>query len=247
MANQFTDKIIVISGANRGIGLAIADIFANAGGTVVTLQRNKHPRYPTQQCDLANADECKQSIAKILSDFGKIDVLINNAGIMLEGSADISIAEDVWQQTLAVNLTAPYLLIEAARQSLCQQRGNIINISSIEGSATHRSHSAYAASKAGLEGLTRGVAVDLGDAGVRCNAIAPGWIDTELNQAFIASQDNQSEFNRGLTKIHPLGRTGKPTEIAELALWLASDAASFITGQTFTIDGGRTVKLSLPN
>lgn len=246
MANRFTNKVVVISGASRGIGLAIADSFANAGAKVIVIQRNKHPHYQTIQADLANADDCKKSIVQVLATAGKIDVLINNAGIMLEGSDDIAVAEEVWQQTLAVNLTAPYLLIEAARQSLCQNQGTIINISSIEASATHKNHIAYAASKAGLDGLTRGVAIDLGNRGVRCNAIAPGWIDTDLNQAFVAAQPNQQDFNEGLKKIHPLERTGSPTDIAELALWLASDAAGFVTGQVFSVDGGRTTKLSLP-
>lgn len=244
--NYFAGKVIVISGASRGIGAAIAEAFANANGQVVTLQRSNHPTHATISTNLADSESCKNSINQVLAKFGKIDVLINNAGVMIEETDSIEQRQQAWQQTLAINLTAPYLLAQYASASLAENRGNIINISSIEGSATHPNHSAYAASKAGLDGLTRGLAVDLGGKGIRCNAIAPGWIDTELNQAFIEAQGDNPQFHENLKNIHPLKRTGKSADIAELALWLASDAAGFISGQVFNVDGGRTVKLSLP-
>ena len=151
-----------------------------------------------------------------------------------------------WQRSLDINATAPFLLIKYALPSLKKRAGRIINISSIEAQGSNPQHSAYCASKAALEGLTRAVAVDHGKDGVRCNAIAPGWIDTEFNDAFINTQANPTEFRAGLANIHPTGRTGTPEDIAQLALWLASQQASFVTGQVWTVDGGRTRKLSLP-
>ena len=129
---------------------------------------------------------------------------------------------------------------------LIKNSGTVINIGSIEGIGSNPRHPAYCASKAGLHGLTRAIAVDHGKQGVRCNAVAPGWIDTDLNTAFIESLGNPDEFREKIGGIHPVGRTGKPEEIATLVTWLASEEASFVTGQVWTVDGGRTSQLSLP-
>ncbi len=129
---------------------------------------------------------------------------------------------------------------------LINTSGAIVNIGSIEGLGSNPRHPAYCASKAGLHGLTRAVAVDHGADGVRCNAVAPGWIDTDLNLAFIESFGDPDEFREKIGGIHPVGRTGKPEEIASLVKWLASDEAAFVTGQVWTVDGGRMSKLSLP-
>ena len=124
--------------------------------------------------------------------------------------------------------------------------GSIVNIGSIEGLGSNPRHPAYCASKGGLHALTRAVAVDHGPQGVRCNAVAPGWIDTELNVDFIESLGDPEAFREQIGRIHPLRRTGAPEEVAELVVWLASDKAAFVTGQVWTVDGGRMCQLSLP-
>ena len=164
---------------------------------------------------------------------------------MREASAqDMQIAD--WQYMMAVNLTAPFLLIKSAMPHLCAVAGNIVNIGSIEGLGANPLHPAYCASKAGLHGLTRAIAVDAGGANVRCNAVAPGWVNTDLNEAFIDATPDPAAFRAQIGEIHPLRRTGTADEIAKMVVWLASDAASFVTGQIHVIDGGRTAQLSLP-
>ena len=153
---------------------------------------------------------------------------------------------DDWSHDLAVNLTAPFLMVRSALAHLRATRGCIVNIGSIEGLGANPGHAAYCAAKAGLHGLTRAIAIDHGKDGIRCNAVAPGWIDTQLNEEFIESMEDAAAFRRDIGKIHPAGRTGSPPEIAALVAFLASEEAAFITGEIYRIDGGRMAKLSLP-
>jgi meso-butanediol dehydrogenase/(S,S)-butanediol dehydrogenase/diacetyl reductase len=153
---------------------------------------------------------------------------------------------EAWERTLRVNLTAPFLMIQAALPYLRLSLGAIVNVGSIEGLGSNPQHAAYCSSKAGLHGLTRAIAVDHGSEGVRCNAVAPGWIDTDLNLDFIESMPDPVAFRRDIGRIHPIGRTGKPGEVAALVAFLAAEESGFITGQVYTVDGGRMAKLSLP-
>ena len=243
---NWSEKVALVTGGRSGIGAAIAAKLSSNGVTVVTAQRGDDPVHRCITADFLAPDEPERVIAEVITMVGRLDILVNNAGIMREGTA-LETSETDWAETLQVNLTVPFMLIKHALPHLMAQGGGaIVNIGSIEGLGSNPRHPAYCASKGGLHALTRAVAVDHGDSGVRCNAIAPGWIDTDLNTAFIESLGDPAAFKAALGGIHPVGRTGTPEEVAGLAAWLASDEAAFVTGQVWTVDGGRTSQLSLP-
>ncbi|MCP5089142.1 MAG: SDR family oxidoreductase [Rhodobacteraceae bacterium] len=242
--SDFEGKVALVTGGRSGIGLACAEMLAARGAKVITAQRGPADGFETVSADFTDPTAPKTVISEVIGRAGQLDVLINNAGIMFEGTAEET-PPDQWDATLMVNLTAPFLLIKYALPHL-KDGGAIVNVGSIEGLGSNPRHPAYCASKAGLHGLTRAVAVDHGPDGVRCNAVAPGWIDTDLNLDFIESLGDPAAFRREIGKIHPAGRTGLPEEVGALVVFLASDGAAFITGQIYTVDGGRTAKLSLP-
>jgi meso-butanediol dehydrogenase/(S,S)-butanediol dehydrogenase/diacetyl reductase len=240
-------KTALITGASSGIGEAIARRFAAEGYRVLSAQRRPAPVGESLSADLLQPGAAQAVMAQVSALTDRLDVLVNNAGLMLEGTAEESSEAD-WQAQMDLNLSLPFMLIREALPLLRQSGGGaIVNIGSVEGLAANPRHPAYAASKAGLHGLTRAIAVDEGPRGVRCNAVAPGWIDTPLNLDFIESlTGDTAAFHAGLKDIHPVGRTGRPEEIADLVYWLGSDQAGFMTGQVLILDGGRTAKLSLP-
>ena len=242
---RFEGKIALVTGGRSGIGRAIARRLQNEGARVFTAQRGEDPEFEHVRADFADMDAPARIIEDVVTNSGRLDVLVNNAGLMQEVAIeDMSLAD--WQHSLAVNLTAPFLMIKHALPHLRQTRGTIVNVGSFEGIGCNPLHAAYSASKAGLHGLTRAVAVDHGKDGVRCNAVAPGWIDTELNLEFIKATPDPDAFRRDIGKIHPAGRTGKPEEVAALVAFLAAEESGFVTGQVYTVDGGRMTKLSLP-
>ena len=241
---NFKNKVALVTGASSGIGAAIAKKLSNQGARVFAAQRSSSD-YEDILSDLSDPKAPEEIISVIKKVTGRLDILINNAGIMTEGNVEETTLKN-WNQHLAINLTAPFLLIREAMPLLRESRGSIVNVGSVEGLGNNPRHPAYGASKSGLHGLTRAVAVDHGKDGVRCNAVAPGWIDTPLNEDFVKGMDDPIGFREKLSNIHPIGRSGQPSEVAELICWLVSDAASFVTGQVWTIDGGRMTKLSLP-
>ena len=241
---MFEGRIALVTGASSGMGAATARLLADRGARVFTAQRGAAGHHDIV-ADFADPDAPARVMSTVADAAGGLDILVNNAGIMREGTVEQSSIDD-WHLQIAVNLTAPFLLMKYAMPLLKQGGGAIVNVGSIEGLGNNPRHPAYGASKAGLHGLTRAVAVDHGPDGVRCNAVAPGWIDTPLNVDFINSLGDPDEFRQKIGGIHPIGRTGAPGEVAELICWLASSAASFVTGQVWTIDGGRMTQLSLP-
>ena len=242
---KFAGKIILVTGASRGIGAAIATEFQNQGAHVITAQRGKAPGFETYQIDLSDLDALEQMISDIISTHGRLDGLVNNAGIMPHASLEDMSLHD-WHATIALNLTTPFWLMSKSVPHLAKTKGAIVNIGSIEGLGANAGHSAYAASKGGLHALTKAAAVDAGPQGVRVNAIAPGWINTTLNEDYINAMPDPDAFRKAIATIHPVGHTGAPEDVAKLATFLASEEARFITGQIMTIDGGRLARLPLP-
>jgi len=246
-------KNVVVTGGGRGIGRGITEQLLEAGASVLIAQRQaldadlqNHPQVYFVEADLASM-ESPNLIAQFAQEqLGGIDVLVNNAGFMFEKSID-DMTEQDWDRMMAVNLRAPAFLCKALVPQMRQRGGgSIINIGSIEGIGANPEHAAYCASKAGIHGLTRALAIDLGRDGIRCNAIAPGWINSELSDAYLAAQADPRAARHALLRLHPVGRTGLPADVGGTVVFLASESSAFITGQVLVVDGGRTAKLPLP-
>ncbi len=246
------NKLAIVTGGGRGIGRGITDRLLAAGARVLIAQRqpldevllnNTNVFYI--QSDLSEIESPYQ-IAAAAAELGGTDILVNNAGFMFEQHIE-DMDEASWDQMMIVNMRAPVFLAKAVLQQMrAHCGGNIINIGSIEGIGANPYHAAYCGSKAGVHGFTRALAVDLGKDGIRCNSIAPGWINSDLSKDYINAQSDPQQARRDLHAMHPIGRTGEPSDIGSMVVFLASDEAGFITGQTFVVDGGRTAKLPLP-
>jgi NAD(P)-dependent dehydrogenase (short-subunit alcohol dehydrogenase family) len=249
MCKQFdvSGKVGVVTGAGSGIGRALSIGLAAAGmrlvvmgnreaqllETVKTVQDAGHIAYPIVG-DVTSQRDVEQTISAALSEFGALDLLLNNAGINISGSVlDLDIAS--WEEVIAVNLTGIFRFSQvAARAMISSGGGTIINVSSQMAEVTRPGRSAYCCSKAGVRMLTKSLAVDLGQYGIRVNALAPGPIEVERTMPMLyGSEDHDSYQSRML-----LGRFGQPEELVASAIFLASDASSFMTGSTLLVDGG---------
>jgi len=248
--SSLAGKSAVITGGGQGIGLGISQAMLAAGAQILVAQRSPLPDELDDaswiEADLADACSYAVIAEAAQQQFGGIDILINNAGFMFEQTIDDMQLDD-WNRMLAINLTAPVFLSKALLPLLRNNGGgSIIHIGSIEGLAANPEHAAYCASKGGVHALTKAMAVDLGKEAIRVNAIAPGWIRSDLSDNYINAQSNPAAAWEGLYKMHPSGRIGEPDDVGKLAVFLASDDAAFVTGQVIVIDGGRTSKLPLP-
>lgn len=234
-------KTVLITGASRGIGAATAKRFAEGGYNVI-INYNKSEAEAKSlaglinayalKADIGNPAEVEKMMQRIENDFGGADVIINNAGISKFGLFT-DMTEDEWQEIINVNLSGAYRVTRhGVKPMIAKKQGSIINISSMWGQVGSSCESAYSASKAGLIGLTKALAKELGPSNIRVNCIAPGVIDTDMNSSLTA------ETLAELREDTPLMRLGKPEDIADLAFFLASDEAAFITGQIIGSNGG---------
>ena len=250
---QLTGKLAVVTGGGRGIGRGIVERFLDEGAQVAVVQRRPvdpellaHPGAHAVQADLSDIGALPEVVERACAVLGGIDVLVNNAGVMVEQEV-AAVTPSQWEAMMTLNLSTPLFLIQAALPYLDRRGGgSIINVGSIEGLAANPAHAAYCASKAGLHGLTRALAVDLGPKRVRCNVIAPGWISSELSENYLESMPDPQAARAALDSLHPMGRTGLGSDVGDLAVFLAGDRSTFITGETIGIDGGRMAKLPQP-
>lgn len=245
--NPSTGTTVVVTGGAQGIGRAIADRFAADGASVIVGDLRDPGDLGEQQrwaeLDVTSADSAAAFAASV---GGSLDVLVNNAGIMFEASIAEQTVEQ-WDLAMAVNLRGPWLMTRALLPALQAAGGGaVVNIGSIEGIGSNPLHTAYSASKGGVHGLTAAMAVDLGPMGIRCNAVAPGWIDTALNRDYLDRLANRDQAVAELAVLHPVGHIGDPADVAATVVFLAGPDARFVSGQVVVVDGGRTTKLSLP-
>ena len=248
---QFTGKVAFVTGATSGIGQACAIAFANAGAKVVCVGRKTEAlddvekkiremgaEVLTIQADLSEVQEAERAVKRALEVFGGIDVLVNAAGHISNGTIENTSLE-AWDDMMNVNVRAAFQLMQKALPSLIERRGNIVNVSSVTGLRAFPGVLAYCVSKAALDQLTRCASLELAAKGVRVNAVNPGVVVTQIHKRGGMNDEAYAAFLEHSKSTHPLGRTGRPEEIADLVLFLASDQASWITGATYSIDGGR--------
>lgn len=242
MSTTLQSKKVLVTGGSRGIGRCIADSFLAEGATVIACGRGPRPddlpsKIKWTVCDVANAKAVAEMAALVKHEYGELSVLVNNAGMQIEKTL-LDTNDDEWDALMGVNARGVFLCCRAFIPQMAVG-GSVINIGSISGRVADPALALYNASKAFVHGLTRSIAVDHG-AVVRCNAILPGWIMTEMADAAFALADNPQQAKIDALARHPVGRFGHPQDIANMAIWLASDASAFANGQCFTIDGGMT-------
>jgi 3-oxoacyl-[acyl-carrier protein] reductase len=243
---RFENQVAVVTGAGRGIGHAIAVRFAKEGARVASVSRTAANAQKTaDEINAARADAAKayavdvadqaavqKVAAQIFEDFGRVDILVNNAGVTRDGLS-MRMSLDDWDTVLNTNLKGAFNFTQAVMRPMIKQRsGRIINISSIAGLIGNAGQANYAASKAGLIGLTKTLARELASRGITVNAVAPGLIETDMTTVL------SDEIRQNILKNVPLGKLGEPDDIASAVAYLASAEAKYITGQVLTVDGG---------
>ncbi|MEJ2539584.1 MAG: 3-oxoacyl-[acyl-carrier-protein] reductase [Gemmatimonadota bacterium] len=241
--SELDGRVALVSGGSRGIGLAIATELAGAGAHVAIVARDGEKAAAAAQelpgerhggfaCDVSDGDAVSETVSQVESELGPVSILINNAGITRDNIL-LRLKDEDWDRVLDVNLKGAFHLIRAVARGMMKRRdGVIVNVSSVVGIMGNAGQVNYAASKAGLLGLTRSVARELASRGVRCNAVAPGYIATDM------TSELSEEQTGALRSRIPLGRLGEPEDVAPLVRFLAGPGGRYITGQTIAVDGG---------
>jgi 3-oxoacyl-[acyl-carrier protein] reductase len=240
------DKIVLITGASRGIGKAIAEECVRQGATVAFTYLSSEEKARALEAELSanggkakgfrsdasNFDQAQQLVDDVVAKFGTVDVLVNNAGITRD-TLLMRMTEEQWDEVINTNLKSAFNLTKAVQKPMLKARsGSIINMSSVVGVKGNAGQSNYAASKAGLIGFTKSIAAELGSRNIRCNAIAPGFIETEMTEVL------DPEVVQGWRNGIPLKRGGQPIDVANATVFLASDMSAYVTGQTLHVCGG---------
>jgi 3-oxoacyl-[acyl-carrier protein] reductase len=248
MKFNLKNKIAIVTGASQGIGKIIAFELAKSGAHVVCISRNKKAIESTVDeitqnngkassfpCDVSDSDAFMKIILEIIEKNDKIDILVNNAGITRD-SLLMRMSNEDWDDVINTNLKGAFSCTKAVMRYMMKNKfGRIINITSIVGLTGNAGQANYAASKAGLIGMTKSIAKEVASRGITANCIAPGWIETSMTDIL-----NEEVKNKLLSQI-PMGKIGSPDDIANTVIFLASDEAGYITGQTITVDGGRII------
>jgi len=241
MQIDLSGRSAVVTGSTRGIGRAIAETLASAGARVAVVGRDKSRADEAASaianargfaCDVSDPASVTALVEAVEKDFGAVDILVNNAGITRDNLL-MRLKDDDWDAVLDANLRGAFVAIRAASRGMMKRRwGRVINIASVVGIVGNKGQANYAASKAGLIGLTKSVAKELASRNILANVVAPGFIDTDMTAAMTP------EAREALSKQIPLERLGKPADLAGLVAFLASEHAAYITGQVFVVDGG---------
>ena len=242
---NLTDKVAIVTGASRGIGEAIAKQLSSCGAKIILIARNSDQLVAVKETiisnggiaesiagDVSNLNSISEIVTNTIDKWGRIDILVNNAGIARDNII-MRMKEDEWDSVMNINLKGCFNGIKSvARPMIKNKAGRIINITSVIGQIGNAGQSNYAASKAGIMGLTKSMAKELGSRNITVNAVAPGYITTDM------TNELNDEVKEQMKSSIPLGRLGTPDDVANLVCFLASDEAGYITGQTFNVDGG---------